>query len=356
MLIKLLLSLPPALVFLLCTGGCQQCLVAQPLVVSEQQWLSSYSDQPLGEVQRAVEYGRHGLANGLAYDLRRIPPVGVGSASWDVLAKADLANVGSAFELSDWRHDLVRIPPIDSGAESIGLWGSLASDHREFYSASSLQWLGAGLLVGAAIANSPADRELYSKFQSGVRGATSDEWSESLHANKELGNGMYALPVMAAAFTAGKIWDDVPVASALGHWGERSMRSFLAGAPPLLLTQYLTGAGRPGESNYGSHWRPFSDANGVSGHSFMSALPFINAAKMTENRWAKSAFYVGSLIGPMSRINDEAHYPSQAALGWWFAYVAATAIDRSDRAHGRWHCAPYLAQGGGGGLQIECTY
>jgi len=89
------------------------------------------------------------------------------------------------------------------------------------------------------------------------------------------------------------------------------MRGFLVGAGPVIAGQHLTGASRPSELGKNSHWRPLKDDNGVSGHTFMSALPFITAAKMTDNPFAKLAFYSGSALGPLSRMNDNAHYPSQ---------------------------------------------
>ena len=117
-----------------------------------------------------------------------------------------------------------------------------------------------------------------------------------------------------------------------------------------MIAQRLTGGSRPGEKDRDSRWLPFQDNNGVSGHSFMAALPFINAAKMTENRWLKAGFYSGSLLGPLSRINDDDHYPSQAALGWLMAYVAASAIDRTEQASHAVQFAPYATRNGMGGM------
>lgn len=82
----------------------------------------------------------------------------------------------------------------------------------------------------------------------------------------------------------------------------------------------------------------------------MSALPFINAAKMTERPWLKSAFYLGSLLGPLSRVNDNAHYTSQAGLGWGMAFLAASAVDRTESQNGRLRFHPYVADGGYGGM------
>lgn len=253
------------------------------------------------------------------------------------------------------RFEMIECDPPSVRRQRPSLFDRITEDHRKFYSAESLTWLGGGIAIGAILANTSADEQILSHFQVSVRGATSDDWYESLHANKELGNGIYTLPVMATAWVAGNFFDDSPAAVTIGSWGERSLRSFLVGAPPMLLAQRLTGASRPGEEDHGSQWRPFADENGVSGHSFMSALPFINAAKMTDNPWAKSALYAGSLIGPLSRVNDEAHYPSQAALGWWFAYMSASAINQTEVTHSRWKVVP-LADVSQAGLLFELNY
>jgi hypothetical protein len=97
----------------------------------------------------------------------------------------------------------------------------------------------------------------------------------------------------------------------------------------MLALQYLTGGSRPGESPNQSKWDPGADNNGVSGHSFMGAIPFLSAAKMADNTWLKAGLYAGSALPALSRINDDDHYPSQAFLGWWIAYLAASAVDHS---------------------------
>jgi hypothetical protein len=66
---------------------------------------------------------------------------------------------------------------------------------------------------------------------------------------------------------------------------------------------------------------------------------------MTENPWLKATFYAGSTLAPLSRVNDDAHYPTQAALGWWFAFLAATAIDTTEKSSDPWHLCPGLSSG-----------
>ncbi|WP_233148622.1 phosphatase PAP2 family protein [Rhodopirellula sp. MGV] len=236
------------------------------------------------------------------------------------------------------------------------LWKEIQLDHLNYYDLETIKLLGTGMLIGAAIANTSLDAQVERHFQASVRGATSDEWFEYLHSSKELGNGRYSLPIFAAAWAAGEVFDDSPMMQTTGTWGKRTIRSFLVGAPPLILAQHLTGGSRPHEINHASRWRPMHDNNGVSGHAFMSALPFINAAKMTDRPLLKTMFYAGSLLGPISRVNDQAHYPSQVALGWWMAYVASSAIERTDLAGRNFAVYPYVAETGAMGGMLEWNY
>ncbi|HEX3870986.1 MAG TPA: phosphatase PAP2 family protein, partial [Pirellulales bacterium] len=64
--------------------------------------------------------------------------------------------------------------------------------------------------------------------------------------------------------------------------------------------------------------------------------------KMTERPVLKAAFYGLSIMPALSRINDEAHYPSQAFLGWFMAYAAATAVDNTQRGNTNYRFFPYF--------------
>jgi len=235
-----------------------------------------------------------------------------------------------------------------SQPESDSLLSRLANDQMKFYSKDSVLKLGLVLGASSLIANTSADEQLQKHFQSSVRGATSDNWFEFLHASKELGNGVYTLPIMGAAWIAKEVIDGPPAFETFGTWGERSLRGFIVGAPPLVVLQRLTGGSRPYETADGSEWHPFRDNNGVSGHAFMSSLPFITAAKMTENPWGKTLWYVGSTIGPLSRVNDNAHYPSQIGAGWAMAFIAATAVHPSGNGKRGWQLLPESPSGGSG--------
>jgi hypothetical protein len=239
--------------------------------------------------------------------------------------------------------------------EQVPLLERLAKDQWRFYSIENAIPMALVFGTGAAFANTQLDSQIQSHFRTSVLGASSDEWFEKLHASKELGDGIYTLPIFGAAWLAKEWIDGPPALETFGNWGERSMRGFLVGAGPVIAGQYLTGGSRPSELEKSSHWHPLQDNNGVSGHAFMSSLPFITAAKMTDNPLAKLAFYSGSTIGPLSRMNDNAHYPSQIGIGWCLAYLSATAIDRSNSNRSGWSLKP-LTTNSGSGLAAEYTW
>lgn len=95
----------------------------------------------------------------------------------------------------------------------------------KFYSKDSVLKLGLVLGASSLIANTSADEQLQKHFQSSVRGATSDNWFEFLHSSKELGNGVYTLPIMGAAWIAKEVIDGPPAFETFGTWGERTLRT-----------------------------------------------------------------------------------------------------------------------------------
>jgi hypothetical protein len=84
----------------------------------------------------------------------------------------------------------------------------------------------------------------------------------------------------------------------------------------------------------------------------MGAIPLLTAAKMTDNPWLKVAGYGGSLAVAWSRLNDNDHFPSQVAMGWWLAYLATSAVDETDRCNERWRLVP-LPVPDGVGFSLE---
>jgi len=239
------------------------------------------------------------------------------------------------------------LPPSAMGSET-GLHGFLArvlQDHRHYYSLRNLGLLAAGTGVAAALANTDADEVIRRNYQEDVREMRTDEAFEAIHAPKLLGDGTILIPAAAVAALAGSWFQETTIGGAVGEWGQRSLRTFIVGAPPMLAMQQITGGSRPGETGSGSHWHPFQDANGVSGHSFMGAVPFLSAAKMTDNCFWKIGFYVASTLPGLSRINDDDHYTSQVLLGWWMAYLAASAVDQSEWHFKNLSVAPVISPG-----------
>jgi len=234
----------------------------------------------------------------------------------------------------------------------LSLFERLTKDQLRFYSAESTIPLALVFGTGAIVANTQLDNQIQTQFRTSIDGASSDHWFDMLKASKELGNGYYALPVFGAAWLANEWIGGSPAFETIGTWGERSMRGFLVGGGPMIAGQYLTGGARPNELGKGSHWNPLQDNNGVSGHAFVSALPFITAAKMTDNPYAKLAFYSGSALGPLSRMNDEAHYASQIGIGWCIAYLSASAVDHTKSDRQGWSLKP-LPTDAGSGLAAE---
>jgi membrane-associated phospholipid phosphatase len=87
----------------------------------------------------------------------------------------------------------------------------------------------------------------------------------------------------------------------------------------------------------------------------MGALPFITAAKMSDRLGWKVTWYAASTLAPLSRAADGAHYPSQVALGWGMAFLAASAVHSTDNPNARWRILPFTTFGGSG-MAVEYRF
>ena len=234
-------------------------------------------------------------------------------------------------------------------------------DYRNFYSCENLTCVTAAFGAGALMANTGFDTTMQNAWQTGITGSQTGNF---FSATKDIGDGIYLLPAAGIAAAAGVALEGMPVGDALGGWGGRSLRIFLVGGPPVYVLQLATGASRPSnngsvntESPSGSDWKFFQDNNGVSGHSFMGAIPFLAAADMVEHPLAKGTLYVCSTFVGFSRINDDAHYSSQAFLGWYLAWASSLAVSRTEH-----HFAGFEVRvvpvpvGDQGGLGLEASW
>ena len=209
------------------------------------------------------------------------------------------------------------VPSYAAGEESLrGAFSVLEKDYRAFYLDYQVMGsLGAGSLGAGVLANSSADREANEFFQDNLRSGATDSLSDVARVP---GDALIAVPLLFGAYAlAGD--------GAVKSWAGDSLRALFVGAPAGLFIQYATGASRPEEGSSG--WKPFRGNNGLSGHAFIGAVPLITAAKMQDSTAMKSLFYGLSILPGLSRMNDEKHYLSQAALGWWLAYLSAGAVE-----------------------------
>ncbi len=199
-------------------------------------------------------------------------------------------------------------------------------DYRNFYDCESLVCLTAAFGAGALMANTGFDDTMQNAW---IRGVEPTSVGTFFSGSKDIGEGRYALPIFGVAAATGLVFEGNPVGDVVGEWGSRSLRMFVVGAPPLYVMQMATGASRPSE-DVGSKWHFFNDNNGVSGHAFVGAVPFLAAADMVESPLLKGTLYVCSTFVGFSRMTDDAHYPSQVFLGWYLAWASARAVDATE--------------------------
>ncbi|RMD69168.1 MAG: hypothetical protein D6819_07630 [Gammaproteobacteria bacterium] len=218
---------------------------------------------------------------------------------------------------------------------------TVKNDYRSFYAKERLLRLGIGFGLGAIAANTSMDQDFQEWYQDHVRGSGTDDFAD---AAKNLGEGKYLIPLSLLASGLGVIDEGSPI----GAWGTHTLRSYLTGGPALLLMQRATGGSRPGERKDASHWRPFRDNNGVSGHAFIGAVPFLTVARMHPGGPVAWGAYLASAAAAWSRINDDAHFLSQAALGWYMAWESVDAVFDADEKPKAFSLAPLLLDDGYG--------
>jgi hypothetical protein len=206
-------------------------------------------------------------------------------------------------------------------------WDSVKLDYSHFYSSDSLICLGLAYGVGGLMANTSTDENMRNWYQERLRSSRTDSLSATF---KQFGNGDYVIPVSVAAAGIGLMIPGESEASVIGIWGQRAARAYLVGGPATLLMQRVTGGSRPGERDDASHWRPFTEENGVSGHAFVGAVPFLTLARMSDNPLVCYLSYAASTLAGLSRINDDAHFTSQVFLGWYMAFEATGAVAERD--------------------------
>jgi membrane-associated phospholipid phosphatase len=129
------------------------------------------------------------------------------------------------------------------------------------------------------------------------------------------------------------------------------LRALAVGAPTLGVLQGGIGSMRPQGD---SRWHPFQSHHGVSGHTFVGAVPFLTAAAMSESYFLKALFFAGSFSVGWSRIHQDAHYVSQIAIGWGIAFLSVRAVNITEGDGFRMRLVPAeVADGVGIGVHVE---
>lgn len=252
----------------------------------------------------------------------------------------------------------IRVPDLGIRESLAGFTKNSINDHKNFYSTRNLPAALTFLGTGAVLANSQYDQNILEHIQDNITfNRRTNEYQEFVGEFRFFGEGYFLLPIYAGTAILGKhVFADNPKAELAGEWGDRCVRSFVLGAPPLIFGQLAIGASRPGESpetgvGEASEWQFFEDNNGISGHAFMGAIPFLTAYRMTDNKKLKALYFAASTLPALSRITENGHYPSQALLGWGLAYMATSSVARTETS--RYEVAPYLSESG---LGLGVTY
>lgn len=218
------------------------------------------------------------------------------------------------------------------------VWNDIKNDYSQFYSSDTFIRMGIVFTAGAAMANTSFDQDFQDRNKANIFSV-----NDSLNI-KKLGEGKYLIPISLLAAGIGHYMSDGKELSGAGKWGELTARAYLVGGPTVLATQLLTGASRPSEAPYKSDWKPFNDSNGVSGHSFIGAVPFLTVAAMNDNLAVKTAAYLGSTLAGLSRINDNQHYLSQVVLGWYLAWESVHSVNAVETKKNNIRIMPMASQ------------
>lgn len=223
------------------------------------------------------------------------------------------------------------------------------ADQCHFYTVENIPFLMANLGVAATFAHTSIDQDLSDWYQEKVRSSFSDDLSDIF---KHGGEQWQIVPVYAGAAVLGRYFED-HLDPRVAEWGDRGFRSMMVGTPPLLFMQKAIGSSRPHELHGSSQWNWWNDDNGVSGHTFVGAIPFLVAAQLADRPVAKTTLYFASTLTGWSRINDNDHYLSQVILGWSLAYAATRAVVRTDESESFSIKPTLIGDASGIGLQFR---
>ena len=228
----------------------------------------------------------------------------------------------------------------------------LTADFRYHYSSKPLTDVAVGFGATALFANSEADENIQRVFRDKLQGQAGDSLTNFFTGVGDVAHPIYSIPIYLTTMWIGGYNGESE--SAAARWGANSLRGVAVGAPELIVLGSIAGGNAPDEGEPG--WSPFDSNNGVSGHSFMGAVPIITAAKMTDRPWLKYTLYTVSTFPGLARIYDEKHYFSQALMGWWLAYVATRTVEYTNIGDESTTRIMPVFYPDGGGLQVSIKF
>jgi hypothetical protein len=238
-----------------------------------------------------------------------------------------------------------------------GFWKELCcdldwsmKDYRGFYQWRNLAWVALGLGLAAPLANTTADEDARRWYQQRIKRDELDPVSSTVNIAMQV--WVVAPACMELMGLAGMAPEDYRSGGGFWEWGHRSSRAIALGYPPVVALYGLLGASRPDHNN--SRWRPFHDFHGVSGHTFLGAVPWLTAAAMTDNPWLKYPLMLGSMLMGWSRYHEDKHYLTQICLGWWLAYLTVKTVDRTQEEWQALTIYPFTTEGPG--VTVEIRY
>jgi hypothetical protein len=228
------------------------------------------------------------------------------------------------------------------------------SDYKNFYSGRNLLNLGVVFAGGAVLAHSDVDKEFRNFYQDDIRSNATDDLASMA---KLFGEKQLMLPLIGLAYSL-PYFTGIKHESSYAKWTSNTIRGYILGMPIILAMQKVTGASRPSDNMpHHSDWKPFKDKNGVSGHAFGGAVPFLSAAIMyDQGSWQRNSLIFASTLTSWSRVNDDEHYLSQVILGWYLAYKSTISISKTNSSFDKQDEITYLPYIDGDALGVQLAF
>lgn len=189
--------------------------------------------------------------------------------------------------------------------------------YGRYYSRRTFIRLAAAAAAAAVLAHSGVDEAVDRAYADRVRGPGADAVSAVW---KGFGERFWF-----GVWGAFALLDGLLVSTPLLRWGRGNFEAMIVGLPMLWTLQRLGGASRPSEDR-GARWRPIADDNTASGHTFIAAIPLLNARSALGDRAARGLLWLASWGTGWSRLHDRKHYLSQVIFGHAIAETAVAAV------------------------------